>query len=115
MVTITNSFVRQNKDGKPFVALELTGDLEMIQSNQTGRFYAAAKRCTVPSAFPEEFAKTLIGKQMPGSIERVETEPYEYTVRETGEVIMLSHTYVYVPDPKPQTAGERTAGVLTGA
>jgi len=65
---------------------------------ETGRFYATAKRCSITSTFNEETAKTLIGKQMQGSIQRVEAEPYEYTVPESGEVILLQHTYEYVPE-----------------
>lgn len=101
MVIIKSYRVRQNAEGKEFIALELQGDLEMIQSSQTGKFYASAKRCTISSTFTEEIAKTLVGKQIPGKIERVATEPYEYTVKETGEVISLAHTYVYVPEEKP--------------
>ncbi|MBV4357708.1 hypothetical protein [Pinibacter aurantiacus] len=101
MVTITNYSVRQNSEGKSFVSLELTGDIELIQSSITGRFYATAKKCQIPSTFPEEVAKTIIGKQMPGRIERVECEPYEYTVKETGEVKLLTHSYTYVPDDNP--------------
>ena len=107
MVTVTNFFVRENKDGKPFVALELTGDLEMIQSAQTGRFYASAKRTTVSSVFSEEVAKNLIGKQLPGRIERVECIPYDYTVKETGEVLSLTHTYTYVPDEERRERSEK--------
>lgn len=103
MVIITGYVLRQNKDGKSFIALELTGDVEMIQSAATGRFYMTAKRCTVPSTFPEEVAKLMIGKTLRGRIDRVQTEAYEYTVKETGEVITLGHTYVYVPEERQPT------------
>jgi len=109
MVTINAYHVRQNQEGKSFITLELLGDLELIQSSTTGAFYATAKRCTISSTFPEEVAKTLIGKQLPGRIERVQSEPYEYTNRETGEVIILSHTYTYNPDEKeamPVSSGQ---------
>lgn len=102
MVTISNFFIRQGKDNKPFVALEISGDIELLQSSETGRFYATAKRCSIPSTFSEEVAKTLIGKRLPGGIEKVDTAPYEYVVKETGEVITLSHTYVYVPTEEKQ-------------
>lgn len=98
MVTVTNYFVRTGKDGKSFVTLELTGDVEMIQSANTGRFYMTARRCTVPSTFSEEGAKHLIGKTINGRIDRVQTEAYEYTVKETGEVLTLVHTYTYIPE-----------------
>jgi len=113
MVTISNYFIRQNKAGDPFISLELTGDVEFIQSSLTGKFYASAKRCSISSVFTEEVAKTLIGKQLPGSIQRVECEAYEYVVEKTGETMLLSHTYTYVPDMGlPQLAGS-TATVNT--
>lgn len=102
MVTISNFFIRESKDGKQFIALEVLGDIELIQSGETGRFYATAKRCTISSTFSPEVAKTLIGKQLPGKIERIESAPYEYLVKETGEVIMLAHTYVYNPSDEKQ-------------
>jgi hypothetical protein len=43
-------------------------------------------------------AKSLVGKQIRGRVDRVQTEPYEYTIKETGEVITLAHTYVYTPE-----------------
>jgi hypothetical protein len=98
MVTVVNYNFRTNKEGKEFISLELQGDIELVQSMETGRFYATARRCSITSTFNEATAKTLIGKQMSGKIQRVEAEPYEYTVPETGEVILLQHTYQYVPE-----------------
>lgn len=107
MVRVIDYHVRQNKEGKGFISLELQGDLEMVQSTETGRFYATAKRCSVTSTFNEDTAKLLIGKSMPGRIIRVQTDSYEYTIKETGEVIRLAHSYEYRPDeaevPKPKT------------
>ena len=97
MVTVTNYALRESKEGKPFISLQLQGDLEMVQSMETGRFYATARKCSVTSTFDEPTAKSLIGKQLPGIIQRVESAPYEYTIPETGEVIMLQHSYEYVP------------------
>jgi hypothetical protein len=110
MVTISNYFVRENKEGQHFISLELTGDVEFIQSSLTGKFYASAKRCSISSVFSEDVAKTLIGKQLPGTIQRVECEPYEYVVEKTGETMLLSHTYTYLPD-KAQPQAARPAGV----
>ena len=98
MVTISSYRMRENAEGKPFITLELTGEVEMIQSSATGMFYATAKRCFISSTFSEDIAKSLIGKQIRGRVERVQVEPYEYTVKETGEVITLAHTYVYNPE-----------------
>ena len=35
---------------------------------------------------------------MPGKIEKVEVEPYEYAIPETGELITLSHRYEYLSE-----------------
>lgn len=96
MVTITNYLVK-SKEEKTFILLELQGDMEFAISQQTGKYYATARKCTIPCTFNETVAKTMIGKQMPGSIIKKECEPYEYTVQETGEVVTLSFRYEYVP------------------
>jgi hypothetical protein len=98
MVTIVSYALREGKDGKHFVSLQLQGDVELIQSSQTGRFYATARRCFVSSTFNEEAAKALIGTKLPGSIQRTESDPYEYAVPETGEIISLAHSWQYVPE-----------------
>jgi hypothetical protein len=115
MVTISAYHVRQNQDGKSFITLELLGDVELIQSSNTGAFYATAKKCTISSTFPEEVAKTLIGKQLKGRIERVQCEPYEYTVKETGEVVTLTHTYSYSPDENESMPASVHQNSLVGA
>jgi len=97
MVTITNVIQKESERG-PFVVLELTGDLEMVQSQNTLRFYATARKCTVPSTFDLQKAKACIGKQVPGTIQRVQSEPYEYTNESTGEVLQLAHRWEYVPE-----------------
>ncbi|NLR58160.1 hypothetical protein HGH93_08630 [Chitinophaga polysaccharea] len=98
MVTVTNYHKRKNASGKEFITLEIQGGLEMIQSQQTGKFYATAKKCNIPSTFDESTAKMLLGTQMPGTIERIDCDPYDYTVQQTGEVISLAHTYLYQPE-----------------
>jgi len=98
MVTVTNYHLRESKDKKPFISLELQGDLEMVQSMQTGRFYATARKCSMSSTFNEATAKGLIGKQIAGAIVRVECEPYDYTIPEGGEIIQLAHRWEYRPD-----------------
>ena len=101
MVTITGYRLAKNKDEKEFIALELQGDIEMVQSLETGNFYATARKASVTSTFSEETAKGLIGTKMPGIIKRVESDPYDYTVVETGEVIKLAHKYEYQPEFAP--------------
>lgn len=96
MVRVIGVQVRKNEKGT-YVSLQLQGDIVMVQSQNTGRFYATAKKCSVFSTFDEHCAKSLIGSTIPGSIVRVECEVYDYTIPDTGEVIRLAHTYGYVP------------------
>ena len=108
MVTVVDVAERQNKEGKPFTALVLMGGIEMVKSQTSGRYYATARKTSMPSTFPLEFAKSLIGQQIPGSICRMTVDPYPYTLQETGEVIQLSHCWVYVPEGEqaPSTVPE---------
>lgn len=98
MVQVVGYSLKTPKEGKPYVALELEGDIEMVQSQNTGRFYATVRRCTISSTFDEMTAERMIGKQMAGNIERVSCEPYEFTIRETGEVTLLSYRWDYQPE-----------------
>lgn len=98
MVKIIGYALRTNKDNGLFVSLQLQGDIVMVQSQETGRFYATAKKASISSTFSEEEAQALVGKEMPGRIEKVACEPYEYTIEDTGEVISLSHRWEYLPE-----------------
>lgn len=115
MVTISSYHVRHNQDGKPFVSLELLGDVEFVQSSTSGAFYATAKKCSMSCTFTEEVAKTLIGKQLPGRIERVQVDAYEFTVKETGEVLNLCHSYVYNPSENDEVFQPLQSNSLVGA
>ena len=98
MVTVIGAEKRTSASKGDFMVLILMGGIEMVQSMQTGRHYATARKCTVSSTFSEQIAVAMIGQQMPGTIERVQTEAYQFTVPETGEVIQLAHTWQYVPE-----------------
>lgn len=106
MVKIINYKRRESADGEFFV-LEVSGGIEMVKSKATGMYYATAKKATVTSTFDEETCISLIGMEMPGRIEKVECEPYEYTLQETGEVLVLSHRNSYVPDDVGVPAKEK--------
>ena len=97
MVTVVNVHKRSGSKGE-FFALELLGNVEMIQSQTSGNFYATARRCSVPSSFDEKTALLMIGCKMSGTIERVQADPYDFTIPETGEVIKLAHSYQYRPE-----------------
>ena len=97
MVIIKNYHVREGEN-QEYISLELVGDVELVQSNNTGRFYATMRRCFISSTFDAATAQLLIGKQLPGHIVRVDCDPYAYTIAETGETIELGFRYDYVPD-----------------
>jgi hypothetical protein len=106
MVTVTSYVPRTRKDGTTFIALEISGGLELIQSQTTGRFYASTKKTTIPSTFEESFAKTLIGTQLPGNIVRIQVQEYEYVNKRTGEVMKLNYSYSYQPEGSMELIGE---------
>jgi hypothetical protein len=117
MVTIINYKKRQAEDGREFFVLEVQGGIEMIQS-QSGNFYATARKSSIPSTFDEMTCNALIGTQIAGTIEKVECEPYQYTVKDTGDVIILNHRYVFQPEGvgsvKQQEKLAKDMGVFAG-
>lgn len=115
MVRIINYKEREKEDGTSFFVLEIQGGVEMVKSQSTNRFYVTAKRATIPSTFDEAVCQSLIGQELPGKVVKVETEPYEFTIKETGEVIELSHRYEYSPKDQEDTQApiiERSASTV---
>jgi hypothetical protein len=98
MVIVKDIAKRKCSDGREFVALILQGGLSLVQSKTTGNFYATVKQCSIPSTFDESTAKGFIGERIPGSVVRKECETYQWTNKETDEVIELAHRWVYVPE-----------------
>lgn len=98
MVRIIDYRVRESRDGEPFLALIVQGGLQLVKSKETGMYYATAKKASIPSTFDELTCQSLIGQEIDGTIERVECEPYEITNEETGEVLELSHRWIYVKE-----------------
>ena len=105
MVTVIGYAVRQRKDGSTFIALELSGGLEMQQSQTTGNFSATTKRCSIPSTFDENFAKMMVGEKIEGDVVRVEADPYEYVNQRTGEIMQLQHSFAYRPKGSVELIG----------
>lgn len=97
MVTVIGYKEVAKKDGTNFIALELTGGLEMVQSSITGAFYCTVRKCRIPSTFNADIAKMLVGQKIDGDIVRVASDPYEYTSKSTGEVMTLQHSFAYRP------------------
>ncbi|MGQ8336287.1 hypothetical protein ACUNWD_07015 [Sunxiuqinia sp. A32] len=98
MVTIVDHALRKNHEGEEFFALILQGGIEMVKSKESGRYYATAKRASIPSTFDEQTCKSMVGLQLPGSIRKVECEPYEITIEESGEVMELNHRWEYLSE-----------------
>lgn len=102
MVRIVGFKECSSLEGKSFISLVLQGGIELIHS-ANGNLYATARKTSVASTFDEETCKSLIGSELPGKIEKVECEPYEYTVQQTGEILVLNYRYLFVAeDEKPQ-------------
>jgi len=105
MVTVSNYKKRKTKEGKEFITLELTGGLTLVQSQNTGSFYATVRKCSISSTFDEATAKQLLGSQLSGEIVKQETEPYQWTNKETGEVLTLNYHWCYQPNPTAELIG----------
>ena len=113
MVTIVDHALRKNKEGEEFHALILQGGIEMVKSQETGRYYATAKSASIPSTFDEQICKSMVGQQMPGTIKKVVCEPYEITLKETGEIIELSHRWEYQSEAENAEEAIHEGVVLT--
>ena len=105
MVTVTNYTSRQRKDGTTFQVLELSGSVELIQSQETGKFYATVRKTTIPCTFDETIAKGLVGTTMKGEIVRVKVDAYDFVNPKTGEIIKLQHSYAFSPEGSTELIG----------
>jgi hypothetical protein len=94
---------RENKDGEEFFALIIEGGLEMVKSRLTGRYYATSKKASVTSTFDEATCRELIGEKISGSVQKVDCEPYEMTIKDTGEVVTLNHRWIYLKEGETMT------------
>lgn len=112
MVTVIDFKENENKEGTKFYSLVIQGGIEMVKSEQTGRYYATARKTTIPSTFNEPTCKALVGQTMSGNVMKVECEPYEFTIEGTGEVVELSHTYAYVPEQTKKATSQVVEGVI---
>lgn len=98
MVKIVDFKTYQREDGEDFHVLVVQGGVEAVKSRETGRTYLTVKSSRVPCTFDEQTCQSLIGTKLPGSIKRVEVDPFEFTIAETGEVVERSHRYEYISD-----------------
>ncbi|MFK7000744.1 hypothetical protein [Flavobacterium oreochromis] len=96
MVRIVNYQKRTTEDGKVFFVLEIQSGITLVKSKESGKFYATANKATLSSTFDEDTCKALIGTEIEGNIVKVACEPYQYVVKETGELIELQHRFEFV-------------------
>ena len=109
MVKIVNYQRRETEQGREFFVLEVQGGVEMVKSQETGKFYLTARKALVPSTFDEITCQALIGSDLAGEVEKVACAPYEYVVKETGEVVTLQHRYEYVQEKVATKQETKTA------
>ena len=97
MVTVSGFKTVETEEGDKYVRLILSGELEIVQSEKTGSYYATTRKASISATFDESVAQSMIGKELPGTIERVEVDPYEYEL-DSGEKIKLKHRWIYVEE-----------------
>lgn len=105
MVTVTNAHERVRKDGTIFAVLEISGGVELVQSQETKQYYATLRKCNIPFTGTVETAKLMIGQKLEGEIVRTICEPYEFVNPRTGEVMSLQHSWAYQPSEKAEVIG----------
>lgn len=65
----------------------------------TSKPYLTARKTSIPCTFDEVMAKSLIGQTLPGEIERIEVDEYEFLIPGTKKKLKLSHSYQYSAEP----------------
>ncbi|HNP31801.1 MAG TPA: hypothetical protein PKN96_00760 [Flavobacterium sp.] len=98
MVRIVDYKAREREDGEQFFVLIVQGGLEAVKSQTTGKTYFTTKSARVPCTFDEDMCRSLVGNSIPGTIKKVEVDPYEYINQETGETIESNFRYEYISD-----------------
>jgi hypothetical protein len=98
MVTISDCQSRKNAKGETFYVLILSGEVDFAKSTLSGNFYLTTRRASVTTTFDQKTCQSLIGRQIPGRIIRVECEPWNSVNESTGELIVHHHRNAFVPD-----------------
>lgn len=95
-VLIVDVKERTSHDGSPFMAFIVQNELELVKS-KSGNIYATAHKASIPCTLDCDTAKMMVGKELPGTLEKVACEPFEH-VTENGEMVQLDHRWQYVPE-----------------
>ena len=98
MVKVISFEKRTAFDGRKFNVLILQGGIDMIKSKRTGKSYLTAHKVSMACTMDEETAKEQIGSKLPGTIQKIECEPYEFIIPQSGEKVMLDYTFKYSPE-----------------
>lgn len=96
MVTIVGYKTYSREDGSEFYALVVQGGVEAVKSQETGRTYLTARQAKVACTFDVNTCESLIGTTLDGKIKKVQVEPYEYMIPDTGELVTLEHRYEFI-------------------
>ena len=112
MVRISNYIKRTTEEGKSFFVLELQGGVEVVKSQETGKLYMTARKASMSCTFDELTCQSLIGTELPGSVKKVECEAYEYTIKDTGEVITLNHRFEYLEENDSASKIEKSKSTI---
>jgi hypothetical protein len=95
MVTVKEIKKAENAKGEDFFGLIVQSGAVAVKSKKTGRVYITAKTAFIATTFDEQTASSLIGAEFDGTVRKVMCEPYEYTIKETGEIIEMNHRWEY--------------------
>jgi hypothetical protein len=79
-----------------YSVLVLQGEPEVLISKTSGRPYISARKTTIPCALEENQAQALLGKELPGTIERVSVTPFQLTLA-SGKKVKISSAFQYMP------------------
>src|SRR5664280_1963841 len=96
MVQIIGFEKKQSKSKESYAVLILAAEPEVMISKSSGRPYISAKKTTIPCALEENQAQALIGKELPGSIERVACTPFEVKLA-NGKKVKISTAFQFLP------------------
>lgn len=93
MVIVSDFAVRKNAQGESFVALLLSGSVELIKS-AAGKVYATCRKTSVPSTLDEQTARAMVGTRLSGSIIKVPSDPYMFKLSD-GTEVELNYRWEY--------------------
>jgi hypothetical protein len=98
MVKIVGYKTVKKDGGGEFCLLTVQGGIKLVRSQLKNKTYFTARTVNVPATFDENMCRSLIGADFEGHIIKVACEPYEYTIKETGEVIEMNYKYEFVDE-----------------